>query len=121
MDAYQQIYPILAPLVNGEAYPEHISERENGGNQPIPYIIFTEISTDPEITLDGFLGHEYSRIQIDVYHQNIDKCHQLVKRVLWTINKQLPNATYLGRRRLPDPDTKLARQSLDYKFFTTTE
>lgn len=117
MDAYEILYPLLSDLVAGEAYPETIPERENGETQPAPYLLFNEVGTTPENCIDGFLGHEYSRVQVDVYHYTKDECNELARHVIAKLNT-LKGSNYIGRRRLPDPATNLARQSIDYEIWT---
>lgn len=119
MDSYSRLYPILSSLVDGNAYPEFVSELPNGQNPSVPYIVFTEIDTVPENVMDGFTGHEWTRVQIDVYHADILSCYELANQVIRAINKSIKPCEFMGRRRLPDPDFNLARQSLDVQFWAS--
>lgn len=121
MDGYEKLNEILSPLVNDNAFADIVPEQLDGGSQPIPYIVFSEVSGVPENVIDGFIGHEWTRMQVDVYHKTRVECRALANKVINTIAEHINPCEFGGRRRFTDQDTGLARQSLDFSFFTTTE
>ena len=79
MNAGQQLYPILKDLVDGRVYQ---LVRREGADTDTPYIVYTPISTVPENVLDGYLGYESSRIQIDIYHDDYDELDTVADNVI---------------------------------------
>ena len=116
MNVGQQLYPILNPLVSGRVFP---LQRWNGASKSTPYIIYTPIDSIPDNTMDGFSGHEYARVQIDIYHDNYDKLDILANQVIDEISKKIPQAEFLNRQHLID-DSGLYRQSMDWQLWTST-
>lgn len=116
MNVGQQLYPILNPLVLGRVFP---LQRWNGASKSTPYIIYTPIDSIPDNTMDGFSGHEYARVQIDIYHDNYDQLDVLANKVIDEISKKIPQAEFLNRQHLID-DSGLYRQSMDWQLWTST-
>lgn len=117
MNAGQQLYPILSPLVDGRVFP---MQRWEGADSNQPYIIYTPIDTIPDSTMDGFSGHEYARVQIDIYHHHYDQLDVLANQVIAAIQNQIPRAEFLNRQHLIDNDSQLYRQSMDWQLWTST-
>lgn len=115
-DSYAQLYPILSPLVSGSAYPDHIKETASGKPIAPPYIIYREISAVADNAGDEFLGAEYIRVQIDVYHKSHLDCRLLSNKIISALRSGIAHCEYVSRQRLYDPDTMLARYSMDFQF-----
>lgn len=137
MIAGMQLYNILSVLVGGNAtdstqyadktqfafagkpriYPVVIREQDDSAT---PYLIYQIISSQPEITNDGITGHEWVRVQIDVYHEDVYQCTLLANNVINTINEQIKHSIYNGQQQMYDSPSDLYRQSIDYEFSQTT-
>lgn len=115
MNAGQQLYPILSPLVDGRVY--QLIRRE-GADATTPYIVYTPVSADPTTSQDGFTGYEWVRTQIDIYHDDYDELDSLADAVIDAINTHIRPSELSGRQHLYDADSELYRQSIDYEFFT---
>lgn len=98
-------------------YPLIITEQDDN---TAPYIIYQIISSVPEITADGITGHEWIRVQIDVYHNDIYSCTLLANNVISLINDQIKPSIYGGQTQTYDSASSLYRQSIDYEFWQTT-
>ena len=116
MIAGVQLVQTLGPLVSNRIYPLVIRE---GNNATVPYIIYQVISSQPEITNDGITGHEWVRVQIDVYHEDVYQCTLLANNVINTINEQIQNSIDNGQQQMYDSPSDLYRQSIDYEFNQT--
>lgn len=117
MNAGEQICPILDPFVNQRCYP---LQRLDGEDTATPYIVYTPIDSIPDTTMDGFSGHEYTRVQIDIYHHHYDQLDVLANQVIAVIQNQIPRAEFLNRQHLIDNDSQLYRQSMDWQLWTST-
>lgn len=115
MNAGQQLYPILSPLVYGRVY--QLIRRE-GADAKTPYIVYTPVSANPTTSQDGFTGYEWVRVQIDIYHDDYDELDSLADAVIDAINTNIRPSELSGRQHLYDADSDLFRQSIDYEFFT---
>ena len=98
-------------------YPIIIKETDD--NTP-PYILYQTISSQPEITNDGITGHEWVRMQIDVYHEDAYQATLLANKVINAINDQIQHSIYGGQQQMYDAASDLYRQSIDYEFSQTT-
>lgn len=117
MIAGVQLKQVLGPLVEGRIYPLRIDEKED--STP-PYIIYQEVSSQPELTDEGITGHEWTRQQIDVYHPDKYKVILFANKVVNAINDQIKPSIYGGQQQLHDEAKNLWRQSIDYEFWQTT-
>lgn len=117
MIAGVQLYQILSPLVDHRFYPDVATEQDD--STP-PYIVYQHISSQPENTLDGYTGHEWVHMQIDVYHNDKYKCALLANRVIEQINTNIKHSIYGGQTSTRDPDTGLYRAIIEYEFWQTT-
>lgn len=94
-------------------------QRWEGANSATPYVIYSKVSSIPDNTMDGFSGHEYARVQIDIYHDDYDALDTLANQVIETIQTNIPRAEFLNRQHLID-DSGLYRQSMDWQLWTST-
>lgn len=117
MIAGAQLYPLLSPLVNQRVYPMVVPE---ASIKNTPYIVWQVISDVPENTIDGYTGHEWVRVQIDVYDKSYDACVQLSHDVVATINNNIKTTDYYGTEQLYDNEARLFRQSIDIGLWQTT-
>lgn len=111
------LYPLLASLVNERIYPMIVPE---GSIKDTPYIVWQVVSSVPENTIDGATGHEWIRLQVDVYDESYDKAVQLSNDVIGIINSDIQTTDYYGTQQLYDTEAKLFRQSIDIGLWQTT-
>lgn len=117
MIAGAQLYPLLSPLVDGRIYPMIVPEGALGAT---PYIVWQVISSVSDNTIDGATGHEWVRVQIDVYDRIYDDAVQMSNDVVGIINSNIQTTDYFGTQQMYDNDAKLFRQSIDIGFWQTT-
>lgn len=111
------LYSVLGSLVGNQIYPLVIPE--TGDDSP-PYIVYQVISSQSQNTLDGPTGHEWARVQIDIYDHDYDQCVQLSHDVVKALDDALQLKIYDGARQMYEKDSKLFRQSIDIEFWQTT-
>lgn len=111
MTASEQIYALLADLVGGRVYPLFVPEAVDDS-----YIVYQIISTQPDNTLDGITGHEWVRVQIDVYTANYDDAIALSAQAIKRLNTIQPSV-YGGTTYLYDDG--LYRGLIEYEFWQT--
>lgn len=83
--------------------------------------VYQYASTAPATTLDGgFTGVEAARIQIDLYGPQLGVLSDKADLVIAALENQTELvALYLGRRTLPEPETRRKRLSLDFSIWET--
>ncbi len=116
MDSYALLYPVLSALVDKRAYVDYVPEQPTGKIIAPPYIIYREISAVADNALDEFLGAEYVRVQVDVYHKTHLECRKLSNQVISAMQQGIKHCEFVSRQRLFDPETKYARYSMDFQF-----
>lgn len=117
MIAGQLLYGLLGPLVDNQIYPMVVPD---SAIKKTPYIVYQVISAQPQNTLSGTTGHEWVRVQIDVYHKSYDAAVQLAHDVVHAIDSNVQLSIYDGTQQLYEHDEQLFRQSIDYEFWQTT-
>lgn len=110
------IYNLLSALVEGRVYPDEVGESDN---QTTPYIVYQDISNIPEITMEGVTGHEWVRMQIDVYHHDKYAGVLLANKAIQLINDNSISAIYGGK--VSSKDGALYRQMIEYEFWQTAD
>lgn len=118
MNASKLIYQTLSPLVAGRVYPIIVPESQATIIAGKSYIVYTLVSSNPENSNDGFEGHEYALMQIDVYSPSYATTDELMVQVINALNNI--KAEIGSRQSIPDPNPKLYRQSLDIHVWGTT-
>lgn len=113
MTASERIYSLLGSLVDGRCYPLFVPESEK---LPPPYIVYSIISNLPDNVLDGITGHEWVRVQIDVYTINYDDTIALSNQAVNQLNTITPSV-YGGTTYLYDDG--LYRGLIEYEFWQT--
>ncbi|OOS03268.1 Protein of unknown function [Moraxella cuniculi DSM 21768] len=113
MHASEQIFNILSELVDGNIYPLFVPETAPDSDR---YIVYQIISTEPDNTLDGTTGHEWVRVQIDVYCNDYDEMLALSSRVIGRLNGITPS-NYLGVQHLYEANQY--RAIIEYEFWQT--
>jgi hypothetical protein len=113
----ETLYTLLGPLVGNRIYPMIVPETEQ--NAP-PYIVWQVISSQSQNTLEGPTGHEWLRVQIDVYDSDYDNCVQLSHDAVKALDNGLQLKIYDGTKQMYESDSKLFRQSIDIEFWQTT-
>lgn len=114
MIASVQIETVLRPMVNGRVYPDIASE-----NERTPYIVYQDISNQPEVTLEGPTGHEWVHVQIDVYDKGKLDCIKLANRVINEISNQIKPSVYGGKTATKDGN--LNRTIIEFEFWQTAD
>ena len=100
----------------GRIYPFAVRENEDN---TVPYVIYQTISNQPENTLDGPTGHEWVRMQIDVYHNDLYKCILLANKVINRISEKIPQSVYGGKTEMYEDG--LYRVLIEYEFWQTAD
>lgn len=118
MNASKLIYQTLSPLVAGRVYPVIVPESQAKTIAGKSYIVYTLVSSNPENSNDGFEGHEYALMQIDVYSPSYATTDELMMQVINALNAI--KADIGSRQSIPDPNPKLYRQTLDIHVWGTT-
>lgn len=117
MIAAVQLEAVLNSLVGNRVYADVATEHDDS---TLPYITYTDVSTVPENTLDGYTGHEWVRMQIDVWHDDKYQGILLANKVINAINSNIHPSIYGGKTGMYDADSKLYRQLIEYEFWQTT-
>ena len=118
MNVSKLIYQTLSPIVSGRVYPNRVPETAADAVASKPYIIYTRAASTPETSQDGYEGHEYVNMQIDVYTYLYTDTENLMAVV---INALAAIGADIGTRQsIPDPNPKLDRQTLDIHIWGTT-
>lgn len=115
MTASERIYSLLSSLVSGRCYPLFVPESEKS---PPPYIVYNIVSNLPDNALDGITGHEWVRVQIDVYTADYDETLALSAQVVKTLDTIQPSI-YGGTTYLHDDEAMLYRGLIEYEFWQT--
>ena len=118
MNASKLIFQTLSPLVSGRVYPVIVPESQSKTIAGKSYIVYTLVSSNPENSNDGFEGHEYALMQIDVYSPSYSDTDVLMLQVINALNNI--KAEIGSRQSIPDPNPKLYRQTLDIHVWGTT-
>ena len=118
MNASKLIFQTLSPLVTGRVYPVIVPESQAKTIAGKSYIVYTLVSSNPENSNDGFEGHEYALMQIDVYSPSYAATDELMIQVINALDNI--KAEIGSRQSLPDPNPKIFRQSLDVHVWGTT-
>ena len=118
MNASKLIFQTLSPLVAGRVYPIIVPESQAKTIAGKSYIVYTLVSSNPENSNDGFEGHEYALMQIDVYSPSYATTDELMMQVINALNNI--KAEIGSRQSIPDPNPKLYRQTLDIHVWGTT-
>ena len=113
------LYQLLSPLVtnedgSGRVYPKYAPE---GQTVTLPYIIYRTISNLPDDSMDGVSGHEWVRVQIDIYHDNYDDGINLANNAVDVLNANIKPMVYHGMTEPDEPDPTIYRQSFDVEFW----
>lgn len=118
MQAGELIRTLLDPLFSNEVYADFIPERSAAA----VVCVYQYISAVGVNTLDsGYTNQDACRIQVDVYAQTAAAAHAKAAEVIAAIDSQttLP-ALYLGKRTIPEPETRYARVSIDFSIWENT-
>ena len=118
MNASKLIFQTLNPLVAGRVYPIIVPESQATIIAGKSYIVYTLVSSNPENSNDGFEGHEYALMQIDVYSPSYSDTDVLMLQVINALNNI--KAEIGSRQSIPDPNPKLDRQTLDIHVWGAT-
>lgn len=69
MHASEMIYQKLSALFDGRIYPIVATEH---ADSTTPYAVYHIVASEPLNTFDGYTGHDWVRVQIDIYHDDYD-------------------------------------------------
>lgn len=117
MNASQILFKKLSPIFNGKVYPMAVPETQDN---TLPYAVYNIISTAPDNSLDGITGHEWARVQIDIYHNDYDELLTLNSKVISELNTITPSI-YGGTQLLTENNHSssalLFRAMIEYEFW----
>lgn len=116
-NAGQQLYPILSQIF-GKTRVFQLVRRETATDKGLPYVVYTPVTTDPETSQDGYTGYDWSRVQIDIYHDSYDKLDSVAIQAIIAITGKIRPCEIGSRQHLYDNDSGLFRQTFDVEFFT---
>lgn len=110
----QQLDSLFSNHVYADAIPEYC--------QADVVCVYQYISSNAVNTLDtGYIKQDACRLQIDVYAKTMATAMTTVAAVIAAITVQttLP-ALFLGKRSIPEPETRKFRVSLDFSIWEQT-
>lgn len=108
MHASETLYNRLSALFDGRVYPIVATEH---ADTAVPYAIYHTIASEPLNTIDGYTGHDFVRVQIDIYHSDYDDLLHCVDNTTQALN----NFLYLGTTYTSDGT--LYRAIVEYKLW----
>lgn len=113
MLASVMLYTQLKGLVNNRIFP---APRPKNADQAVPYITYQKIGNVEAInTLDGYIGAEQVRVQINVYHGEQLEAEKLAHRVKVLLSQQRDCACeYVSATSDFDADTQLYAEINDF-------
>lgn len=81
--------------------------------------VYQYISAQAQTTLDGgHTGEDACRIQIDIYAPQLSTAFDKADAVIVALEAQTTRpALYLGKRTIPEPETRRSRVSLDFSIW----
>lgn len=117
MRASVMIFQTLSPLLSARVFP---APRAETADQTVPYATYQKITSNSENTLDAWTGHDYVRVQVDVWHNTLNEAEILGNQVKSAItNQTLCAAELADTRDTYDETTKLHGQSIDFMIWQT--
>lgn len=108
----------LKPLVKSCVWPFV----RPSGQEGLPYIIYSPISSNPLVEIGGWAGHKQIRMQIDVYADTLTEAEQIsndlipVIEALTTISAEVID----GGTGSYEQDTRLFRQTTEFNIWEQT-
>jgi hypothetical protein len=109
------LFPMF-PFSHNPSYPK--IEPQDGN----PYIIYSPISTNPLVVIDGWAGHKQIRMQIDVYADTLTEAEEIsndlipILEALTTISVEVVD----GGTGSFEQDTRLFRQTTEFLIWEQT-
>lgn len=116
--ANQAVLGALKPLVKSRVWPFVRPSGQDG----LPYIIYSPISTNPLVVIDGWAGHKQIRMQIDVYADTLTEAEEIsndlipILEALTTISVEVVD----GGTGSFEQDTRLFRQTTEFLIWEQT-
>jgi hypothetical protein len=104
--AQQAMLAALSPLVSGHVYPQIAPDQ-----LPPPYIVYQDVASAPENTLNDGIAIENDRFQVDVFALDYISAHDLADaaRVAMLGIAAPIKVVYLTQSGVFEPDLKLHR------------
>lgn len=109
----------VAPLFPSALYADMLPENCKADTA----CVYQYISSVAVNTLDtGYTGNDGCRIQVDIYAPQLGTAFAKAAAVIAALEAQtsLP-VLYLGKRSIPEPETRRTRVSLDFSIMETTK
>ena len=116
MNAGQQLYPVIKDIVDGRVYQR--KRPETAKDKRTPYVVYNRATGTPETSQYGYTGHDWTRTQIDVYHDDYDELDNVVNQIKIAITQNIRPCDIGTSQDLDDAESELYRQSFDVEFFT---
>lgn len=114
MTLEEQVYAILAPLTVGGAWPLVAAQ-----GVAVPYIIYSDVISATENTLQGATDLQNSRMQLDGYAGSYAAMKALGRVIDTAMASSSLINVKLSEQNFFEADTRLYRVSLDYSLWST--
>ena len=106
------IFTELSGLVDGKVYPLVAPDKIIA-----PYIVYSNVATTSENTLDGGASIDLLRMQVDVYAGTYDQAKELAAQARSSLEGGTGRATLQAEIDLFEPDLSVFRVSQDFYFW----
>lgn len=114
MTLEEQLYAVLAPLASGGAWPLIAAQ-----GTPVPYIVYGDVISQTENSLQGASALQNTRLQIDGYHASYAAMKVLGLAIDAAMAASALVQIKLSEQVFYEADTRLYRVSLDYSLWST--
>ena len=112
MLASEIVYMTLEDEFSGAVYP---APRDDSITSVVPYVAYQNISLMPENTIDGFTGHSFVRMQINVYDYDSINVEKLAFKIVKLMqNQALATCEFISISDSSRDATKLYGKMIDF-------
>ena len=107
---------ICYALLSGAGFNCGPAPLEKGEKLKDVYVTYQDISTVPQNSVSGWMGIDYVRMQVNVYHKEKLKASQHANQIKKLFSKQNSycECTLVGERGSHDTETLLHCQQIDF-------
>lgn len=114
MTLEEQLYAVLAPLASGGAWPLVAAQ-----GTAAPFIVYGDVISTTENSLQGASALQNTRMQIDGYHTTYAAMKALGLAIDAAMAASALTKVKLSEQVFFEADTRLYRISLDYSLWST--
>lgn len=115
MTLAEQLYAVLSPLAAGGAWPLIAAQ-----GTPTPYIVYGDVISTTENSLQGASALQNARMQIDGYQTSYAAMKSLGTAITAAMAAWAVTNVKLSEQVFFEADTRLYRVSLDYSIWSTS-